>query len=125
MKQGVKNEMYDGSFVLCGDSLTGNPVTGTGGAEFHSSLLDAGGLIPTWPGHYLPNPRPSDEACSVDGELDIHLGYKRVNGCPGVLKEIRGEWAHSFYVDGADREYLLQYIAGLGPAPLGAWRFEF
>jgi hypothetical protein len=27
--------------------------------------------------------------------------------------------------DGADADYLLQYVTGLGPAPVGGWRFTF
>ncbi len=97
--EGVTGHLYDGSLILCGDSLFGDAGTGYGGAEFHASFFDAGGLIPTWPGHYLPNTRPSDGACDFDGAQDILLGYKRVNGCPGTPQEIRGEWARSYFID--------------------------
>ncbi|MBD3298700.1 MAG: PQQ-binding-like beta-propeller repeat protein [candidate division Zixibacteria bacterium] len=112
--QGMAGALYDGSFVLCGDYLDGDPATGEGGPQFHAAMYDGGGNALTWPGYFVPNPLPGGSTCGFDGESDIHLGFKRTPECPGAPIEILGEWARSYYADTNDSAPAGSPLAAVG-----------
>lgn len=48
---------------------------------------------------FAGNPNPSSGICEFDEVSDIHMGWKRTGGCPGVPAEILGGYVKSYYVD--------------------------
>ncbi len=84
---GYNANLYDGGFLLVGDSSAQ-----LGGAQFRLDYYKFSGL-------YVASPRPSDSICGFDGSASVHLGWRRQGGCPGQPVEITGSRETSVFSD--------------------------
>ena len=60
-----------------------------------------------------------------DGDVNLLDVCWLLSGQQIYPDDYNGDVDLSSTVDNADEAYLLDYVTGLGPAPLGAWRFTF
>jgi hypothetical protein len=100
--------LYEGSFFLAGTQTSAaSPLTDADSSQFYIANMyeqwDASG--------FAGNPKPGTDICGFDEDADVHMGYKRTDGCPGTPVEILGGWARSYFVD------TIQYF---GDTPYGA-----
>jgi hypothetical protein len=98
---------YEGSFYLAGTQSTGN--TNTDSSQFYIA-----NMYRNWSqGGFAGDPRPSDATCTLDGDVNVPMGWKRTGGCPGTPEEILGGWLRSYFVDS------LQYYGNTPYAAIG------
>lgn len=93
--QGFAGSIFDGSFVLCGDSIGG---TLQDDALFFGAFYEET-YLHHWHGTFMPNPIPSSAACGLESGADVRLGYRHTGGCPGTPVAIYGDWVRAFYAD--------------------------
>jgi hypothetical protein len=88
----ANTQLYDGSFFVAG------PVPPPGEWD-EAAQFYMGDIYGLYPRLLVADGRPADGACEFDGASDVHMGWKRMGGCPGTPEEILGAWVRSYFID--------------------------